>query len=160
MVRDMYERLALLDTQIARYDNLISQAHKASPPSQRLDKIRGVGPMIATAAIAAAGSATEFANGRQFAAWIGLTSRQHSSGGRQRLFGITKRGNGYLRMLLVHGARSVVQQAAKRNDPLSKWILELQARRGTNVAVVALANKIARTIWVLLARGREFEPPV
>ncbi|MGF6604808.1 transposase [Paraburkholderia sp. GAS448] len=160
MVRDMYERLALLDTQIARYDNLISQAHKASPPSQRLDKIRGVGPMIATAAIAAAGSATEFANGRQFAAWIGLTPRQHSSGGRQRLFGITKRGNGYLRMLLVHGARSVVQQAAKRNDPLSKWILELQARRGTNVAVVALANKIARTIWVLLARGREYEPPV
>jgi transposase len=116
--------------------------------------------MIATAVIAAAGSATEFANGRQFAAWIGLTPRQHSSGGRQRLFGITMRGNGYLRMLLVHGARSVVQQAVKRSDPLSRWILEVQARRGTNVAVVALANKIARTIWVLLARGREYEPPV
>lgn len=81
--------------------------------------------MIATAAIAAAGSATEFANGRQFAAWIGLTPRQHSSGGRQRLFGITKRGNGYLRMLPVHGARSVVQQAGKHSDPLSRWILEV-----------------------------------
>jgi transposase len=160
MMRDMYERLTLLDTQIARYDDLIRQAHKASALSQRLEKIRGVGPMIATAVIAAAGSATEFANGRQFAAWLGLTPRQHSSGGRQRLFGITKRGNGYLRMLLVHGARSVVQQAVKRSDALSRWILAVQARRGTNVAVVALANKIARTIWVLLARGREYEPPV
>lgn len=160
MMRDMYERLALLDTQIARYDDLIGQAHKASTASQRLEKIRGVGPMIATAVIAAAGSATEFANGRQFAAWLGLTPRQHSSGGRQRLFGITKRGNGYLRMLLVHGARSVVQQAARRSDALSRWILDVQARRGTNIAVVALANKIARTIWVLLAREREYQPPV
>jgi transposase len=160
MMRDMYERLTLLDTQIERYDELIRQAHKASVLSQRLEKIRGVGPMIATAVIAAAGSATEFTNGRQFAAWLGLTPRQHSSGGKQRLFGITKRGNGYLRMLLVHGARSVVQQAVRHSDGLSRWILEVQARRGTNVAVVALANKIARTIWVLLARGREYEPPV
>ncbi|MCP2092039.1 UNVERIFIED_ORG: transposase [Paraburkholderia sediminicola] len=95
MMHDMYERLTLLDTQIARYDDLILHAHMASALSQRLEKIRGVGPMIATAVIAAAGSATEFANGRQFAAWLGLTPRQHSSGGRQRLFGITKRGNGY-----------------------------------------------------------------
>lgn len=160
MMRDMYERLTLLDTQIERHDELIRQAHKASVLSQRLERIRGVGPMIATAVIAAAGSATEFANGRQFAAWLGLTPRQHSSGGKQRLFGITKRGNGYLRMLLVHGARSVVQQAVRHSDGLSRWILEVQARRGTNVAVVALANKIARTIWVLLARGREYEPPV
>jgi len=155
---DMYERLKLLDEQITQYDNLIQQAHKGSAQSQRLEKIRGVGPMIATAVIAAAGSATEFNNGRQFAAWLGLTPRQHSSGGRQRLFGITKRGNGYLRMLLVHGARSVVQQAGKRQDALSRWIVALQARRGTNVAVVALANKIARTIWVVLARERDYEP--
>ncbi|WP_250517764.1 IS110 family transposase [Caballeronia sp. INDeC2] len=160
MMRDMYERLALLDKQIARYDSLIQQAHKASPISKRLEKIRGVGPMIATGVIAAAGSASEFSNGRQFAAWLGLTPRQHSSGGRDRLFGITKRGNGYLRMLLVHGARSVVQQAVRHTDKLSRWILEVQARRGTNVAVVALANKIARTIWVLLARGQEYAPPV
>src|SRR5471032_699163 len=160
MIRDMYERLTLLDTQIERYDELIRQAHKASVLSQRLEKIRGVGPMIATAVIAAAGSATEFTNGRQFAAWLGLTPRQHSSGGKQRLFGITKRGNGYLRMLLVHGARSVVQQAVRHSDGLSRWILDVQTRRGTNVAVVALANKTARTIWVLLARGREYEPPV
>ncbi|MEM5318645.1 IS110 family transposase, partial [Paraburkholderia sp. JHI869] len=81
MMRDMYERLALLDRQIARYDNLIQQVHEASPTSQRLEKIRGVGPMIATGVIAAAGSASEFSNGRQFAAWLGLTPRQHSSGG-------------------------------------------------------------------------------
>jgi transposase len=160
MMRDMYERLALLDKQIASYDNLIQQVHKASPISKRLEKIRGVGPMIATGVIAAAGSASEFSNGRQFAAWLGLTPRQHSSGGKERLFGITKRGNGYLRMLLVHGARSVVQQAVRHTDKLSRWILEVQARRGTNIAVVALANKIARTIWVLLARGQEYAPPV
>jgi transposase len=160
MMRDLYDRLALLDKQIARYDDLIQQVHKASPTSQRLEKIRGVGPMIATGVIAAAGSASEFSNGRQFAAWLGLTPRQHSSGGKERLFGITKRGNGYLRMLLVHGARSVVQQAVRHTDNLSRWILEVQARRGTNVAVVALANKIARTIWVLLARGQEYATPV
>ncbi|WP_250470125.1 IS110 family transposase [Caballeronia sp. GAFFF2] len=160
MMRDMYERLALLDKQIARYDNLIQQVHNASPISKRLEKIRGVGPMIATSVIAAAGSASEFSNGRQFAAWLGLTPRQHSSGGKDRLLGITKRGNGYLRMLLVHGARSVVQQAVRHTDKLSQWILAVQARRGTNVAVVALANKIARTIWALLARGREYAPPV
>ncbi|ACC76393.1 IS110 family transposase [Paraburkholderia caribensis] len=160
MMRDMYERLVLLDKQIARYDELIHHVHRASPASQRLEKIRGVGPMIATAVIAAAGSASEFSNGRQFAAWLGLTPRQHSSGGKDLLFGITKRGNGYLRMLLVHGARSVVQQAVKHTDALSRWILEVQARRGTNIAVVALANKIARTIWVLLARGVEYVSPV
>jgi transposase len=160
MMRDMYERLALLDKQIARYDNLILQVHNASPISKRLEKIRGVGPMIATGVIAAAGSASEFSNGRQFAAWLGLTPRQHSSGGEDRLLGITKRGNGYLRMLLIHGARSVVQQAVRHTDKLSRWILAVQARRGTNVAVVALANKTARTIWVLLARGREYAPPV
>lgn len=129
MMRDMYERLALLDDQIARYDKLIHQVHKASPSSQRLEKSRGVGPLIATAVIAAAGSATEFSNDRQFTALLGLTPRQHSSGGKDRLFGITKRGNGYLRMLLVHGARSVVQQAAKHTDTLSRWILDVQARR-------------------------------
>ncbi|GAC1430872.1 MAG: IS110-like element ISPa11 family transposase [Burkholderiaceae bacterium] len=158
MMRDMYDRLKLLDEQISQYDNLIVQTHKASAQSQRLEKIRGVGPMIATAVIAAAGRATEFNNGRQFAAWLGLTPRQHSSGARQRLFGITKRGNGYLRMLLVHGARAVVQQAGKRQDALSRWIVAVQARRGTNVAVVALANKIARTIWVVLAKQEDYEP--
>ncbi len=118
MMRDLYERLALLDRQIARYDDLIQKVYKALPASQRLEKIRGVGPMIATAVIAAAGSASEFSNGRQFAAWPGLTPRQHLSGGKDRLFGITKRSNGYLRMLLVHGARSVVQQAVKHTDRL------------------------------------------
>nr|WP_290439549.1 transposase [Paraburkholderia fungorum] len=89
-----------------------------------------------------------------------MTQRQHSSGGKDRLFGITKRGNGYLRMLLVHGARSVVQQAIKHTDTLSRWILEVQGRRGTDIAVVALTNKIARTIWVVPARGLEYAPPV
>ncbi len=116
-------------------------------------------PLIATVVIAAAGSATEFLNGRQFAALLGLTPRQHSSCGKDRLFGITKRGNGYLR---AAGTRrqSVVQQAIRHTDALSRWILEVQSRRGTNIAVVALANKIARAIWVLLARGQEYAPPL
>jgi transposase len=160
MMNDMYERLKFLDTQIEKYDDLIRRTHNSSALCQRLGKVRGVGPIIATAVVAAAGNATEFKNGRQFAAWLGLTPRQHSSSGRQRLFGITKRGNAYLRMLLVHGARSVVQQAGKHSDVLSRWILELQTRRGTNITVVALANKIARTIWVLLARGQEYQPCV
>ncbi|WP_425497482.1 transposase [Paraburkholderia fynbosensis] len=120
----MYERLVLLDKQIARYDELIHQVHKTSPASQRLEKIRGVGPLIATAVSAAAGSAAELSNGRQFAAWLGLTPRQHSPGGKDRLFGITRRGYGYLRMLLVHGARSIVQQAIKHTDTLSRWIFD------------------------------------
>ncbi|MGF6659050.1 transposase [Paraburkholderia atlantica] len=91
MMRDMYDRLALLDKQIARYDGLIKQVHKASPTSQRLEKIRGVGPMIATGVIAAAASASEFSNGRQFAAWLGLTPRQHSSGGKDRLCSVLRR---------------------------------------------------------------------
>ncbi|UIF89977.1 IS110 family transposase [Cupriavidus sp. UYPR2.512] len=156
MVCDMYERLKQLDEQIVRYDNKIRQIHRASAQCQRLEKIRGVGPMIATAIVAAAGDARAFKNGRQFAAWLGLTPRQHSSGNRQRLFGITKRGNSYLRMLLVHGARAVVQQAPNRHDALSRWINELRSRRGMNIAVVALANKTARTIWVLLAKEQDY----
>ncbi|GAB7545335.1 IS110 family RNA-guided transposase [Cupriavidus sp. 8B] len=114
MVCDMYKPLKQLDEQIARYDNRIRQTHRASAQCQRLEKIRGVGPMIATTITAAAGNARAFKNGRQFAAWLGLTPRQHPSGSRQRLFGITKRGNSYLRMLLVHRARAVVQQAPNR----------------------------------------------
>ncbi|WP_240975183.1 IS110 family transposase [Paraburkholderia aromaticivorans] len=160
MMTDLYERLKFLAVQIERYDELIRRTHNSSALCQRPGKVRGVGPMIATAVVAAAGNATELNNGRQFAAWLGRMPRQHSSGGRQRLFGITKRGNGYLRMLLVHGARAVVQQTGKHTDELSRWILDLQSRRGTNITVVALANKIARAIWVLLARGQEYKPCV
>src|SRR5260370_17333637 len=101
MARDMYERFALLDTKLPRYDDLIRRTHKASAVSQRLEKIRSVGPMIATALIAAAGSATEFANGRRFSAWIVFTPRQHPSGPRQPLFVIPTHSNPHLHNLLI-----------------------------------------------------------
>lgn len=156
MVTDMYERLVALEEQIARYDNTIRQVHLTSEMSRRLEQVRGVGPMIATAVLASAGDAKEFKNGRQFAAWLGLVPKQYSSGGKQKLLGITKRGNSYLRMLLVHGARAVVQQAAHRHDPLSQWINKVRERRGINVAVVALANKTARIIWAMLTRDEDY----
>lgn len=158
MITDMYERLVALEEQITKYDSIIRRVHLASETSRRLEQVRGVGPMIATAVLASAGDAKEFKNGRQFAAWLGLVPRQHSSGGKQKLFGITKRGNSYLRMLLVHGARAVLQQATHRDDPLSQWINKVRERRGSNVAVVALANKTARTIWAMLTRGEEYRP--
>lgn len=126
----------------------------------QLEQVRGVGPLIATAIIASIGDAKAFKNGRQFAAWLGLVPRQHSSGGKPRLLGITKRGDKYLRMLLVHGARAVVTQTARRDDPFSRWINALRKRRGMNVTVVAVANKTARVIWAMLAKDEDYRPAV
>lgn len=160
MFAELYERLVVLDERIAHYDRQIQQLHRASPQSCRLEQVRGVGPLIATALLASIGDAKAFKNGRQFAAWLGLVPRQHSSGGKPRLLGITKRGNTYLRMILVHGARAVVAQATRRDDPFSRWIDALRKRRGTNVTVVAVANKTARVIWAMLAKGEDYRPAV
>lgn len=160
LMRDLYERLVGLDERIARYDQHIQQLHQHSPISRKLDEVRGVGPLIATAVLAGVGDAKDFKNGRQFAAWLGLVPRQHSSGGKPRLLGITKRGDKYLRTLLVHGARAVVTQAPRRDDGFSRWINQLRARRGTNVTVVAVANKTARVIWTMLAKGEDYRPAV
>ena len=160
MFAELYERLVVLDERIAHYDRQIQQLHRASPQSRRLEQVRGVGPLIATAVLASVRDAKVFKNGRQFAAWLGLVPRQHSSGGKPRLLGITKRGDKYLRMLLVHGARAVVTQAARRDDPFSRWINTLRERRGMNVTVVAVANKTARVIWAMLAKGEDYRPAV
>jgi len=160
MFAELYERLVVLDERIAHYDRQIQQLHRASPQSCRLEQVRGVGPLIATALLASIGDAKAFKNGRQFAAWLGLVPRQHSSGGKPRLLGITKRGNTYLRMILVHGARAVVAQATRRDDSFSQWINALRKRRGTNVTVVAVANKTARVIWAMLAKGEDYRPAV
>lgn len=116
MMRDMYDRLVLLEKYIARFYKSIHQVHKASPASQRLEKVRGVGPLIATAVIAAGCSATFFSNSRQFAAWLSLIPRPSLVKRQGPLFGIPERENGYLRMPLVHGARSIVQQAPKHQN--------------------------------------------
>jgi transposase len=118
---------------------------------QRLVQVQGVGPLTATALVAAVGNAKIFKSGRQMAAWLGLVPRQCSSGGKQILLGISKRGDRYLRSLLIHGARAVVKQANHKLDAMSGWIRGLKERRGYNKACVAVANKNARILWALMA---------
>jgi len=119
--------------------------------------INGIGPLTATALVATVGDARVFANGRQFAAWLGLTQRQNSSGGKTRLGQITKRGDRYLRGLLVHGARATMRFLGRKEDPKSEWVKRLRARRHANVVSVALAAKHARIIWAMLARGTGYD---
>jgi transposase len=133
------------------------QAHvrilaKADARAQRVQELYGVGPLTASAILASVGSAHEFDNGRQFAAWLGLVPRQFSTGGKTRLGHITRRGDPYLRTLLILGARSVMQAAARREDRLSRWALSVRERRGYHRACVAIAAKNARIVWALLAK--------
>lgn len=154
-IGDLLEQLRGLDERIAAYDRQIEQQAKLSEPAQRLMAIRGIGATTALAIVATVGNAREFKNGRQFAAWIGLVPNQHSTGGKSRLGHISKRGDAYLRNLLVHGARSVLHTAAGREDRFSRWVLKLQDRRGYYRTLVAIANKNARIAWALLARDQE-----
>lgn len=155
---ELYARLSALDQEIVRYDHWIEKLARASEPAQRLMQVEGVGPLTATALVASVGDARQFANGRQFAAWLGLVPRQHSSGGKARHGRITKRGDRYLRTLLVHGARALMRHLSDRADRKSCWVRALHERRGFNKATVALAAKHARIIWALLAHGQRYEP--
>lgn len=154
----MRSELLQLDERIAAYDDEFSKMCKKADVCRRLIQIPGVGPITATAIWAHVGSAAHFKNGRQFSAYLGLVPKQHSSGGKQRLLGITKRGDGYIRRLLVHGARAVVRFSEKRTDPRSRWIMRLDRERGRNKACVALANKNARVIWAMMATGHNYRP--
>lgn len=145
-----------LDEEIDKYELKIKQIHKVSPISQQLATIPGVGEIIATAIIATVGDPKAFKNGRQFAAWLGLVPRQHSTGGRDRLLGISKRGDTYLRKQLIHGARSVMLRVMMHADRRSKWAKGIKERRGMNRATVAVANKNARVIWAILTKGTCF----
>lgn len=154
---DLADRLRTVDERIAVYDRRVEAVARQTEPAQRLLQAPGIGPVTATALVATVGNAHAFKNGRQFAAWLGLVPRQHSSGGTRRLGRITKRGDVYLRTLLIHGARAVMRQLARRTDATSRWVTALQARRGFNKAVVALAAKHARIVWALLATGRTYQ---
>jgi len=138
-------------------ENAIRRWHLANEESRRLEQNPGIGPLTATALVATIGEAKTFHNGRQFAAWLSLVPRQHSSGGRQRLLGISKRDT-YLRKLLIHGGRAVVRYADRYPSQFNGWLANLLARRHKNVVAVALANKNARIAWALLAKGRVFCP--
>jgi transposase len=152
-IEDLLGHLRTLDARIDEYDRELERLARAQEASRRLMQLHGVGPMTALATVATVGEAREFDNGRQFAAWLGLVPRQWSTGGKARLGHITKRGDPYLRTLLIMGARAVLQVAPQREDRLSRWALAVKARRGYHRACVAIAAKNARIIWALLARG-------
>lgn len=154
----LFAFLQELDARIRVFDRRIDRVFRENETCQRIAKIRGVGPKTATAIIAAVGDGRDFDNGRHMAAWLGLVPRQHSSGERRMLMGISKRGDQHLRTLLVHGARAVVRTAACKSDPLSTWVNALKERRGANKATVAMANKNARIIWALLNKDEEYRP--
>lgn len=153
-VGDLLEHLRRLDGRIDDYDREIAAQARLSEPAQRLMKIRGIGATTAMAIVATIGNGHEFANGRQFAAWIGLTPRQHSTGGKARLGHISKQGDAYLRALLFQGARSALHTAAAHQDRLSRWVMGVQQRRGYYRTLVAIANKNARIAWALLAKNQ------
>lgn len=150
---ELHDRLRALDERILGCDRKIEALSRQSEPACRLMAIEGVGPITATALVASVDNARTFANGRQSAAWLGLTPRQSSSGGKARLGAISKRGDVVLRTLLIHGTRSVLRLTAQRRDRKSTWVEALKARSCANVAAVALAAKHARIIWAMLARG-------
>jgi transposase len=150
--------LRALDERVGQLDSEISAIAASEPTAIRLQQLRGVGPMIATALIAAIGDARQFANGRQLAASLGLTPKQHSSGGKDRLLGISKRGDAYLRTLMIHGARSALRTAKFKDDRLSQWAVRLAERSHPNVAAIALANKTARMAWAMLRNGTDYQP--
>jgi transposase len=153
-IEDLLEHLRLLDERIATYDEQLGALARDQEPARRLMQIRGVGPTTASAIVATVGNAREFKNGRQFAAWLGLVPRQHTTGGKPRLGRISKRGDPYLRGLLIQGARSVLQYASAHHDYASRWALAVQQRRGYFRALAAIANKNARLAWALLAKNQ------
>ena len=154
--RGLYEELVGLDERIRMIDRQLQTLGMGQEPCRRLMQSEGIGPVVATAMIAAVTDPTTFKNGRQLAAWLGLVPRQYSSGHTQRLLGISKRGDRYLRTLLIHGARSVVTRAGTKTDARSQWIQAKRQQRGMNRACVALANKNARIIWALLSKGESY----
>jgi len=159
LVVDLLEHLQSLEARISSCDAKVKAYMTRSEACKRIGAIDGVGPLTATAIVAAVGDAREFKNGRHLAAWLGLVPRQHSSGGKSKLYGISKRGDSYLRTLLIHGARSVLRYVAGKTDGQSRWLQQLIERRGYARATVALANKNARVIQALLCTDRQYVRP-
>jgi len=157
LLKRLNDHLKELDRQVEELELQIKLWHKENEASKKLEAIPGIGPITASAIVATVGNAAEFKNGRQLSAWFGLVPKQRSSGGKQILLGISKRGDTYLRTLLIHGARSVIRFAENKTEPES-WLRKLITRRNKNIAAVALANKNARIIWALLAKDTTFHP--
>jgi transposase len=153
-------QLRVLKAQILEFDRMIMAWHRSSETSKRLDEVPGVGPALATALVATVADPKAFRSGRNFSAWIGLVPKQHSSGGKDRLGNISKQGDRYLRFLFVAGALAVIRYAKIHGSKNRPWLKALLARRHTKVATIALANKIARMAWAIMAKGEHYKEPV
>jgi transposase len=158
LLSGLYRDLRLLDERVRELDQEIAAIAREHEPVARLEQLRGIGPLTASALYALVGDARQYRNGRELAVALGLTPRQHSSGGKERLLGISKRGDKYVRTLLIHGARSALRAAPGKTDRLSRWVLALAERSHPNVAATALANKMARVAWAMLRHGTNYEP--
>jgi transposase len=158
LLEGLQQDLIKLDERVDELDKKIKLLANSNTEAKRLLQIPGIGPMTATALVCAIGDGKQFKRGRDLAAWLGLTPRQHSSGGKDRLLGISKRGDAYLRTLLIHGARAVLRVSGEKDDPRSRWLQSLCSRRNKNIASVALANKNARIVWALLTKKTDFLP--
>jgi len=158
VLNELWEALLRVEERIRDLDREIARIAERHPVAKRLQQLRGVGPLVATALVARFGDGSQFTRGRQAAASVGLTPRHHGTGGKNRIYGITKRGDSYLRSILVHGARAAVSTAHRREDRLSCWVSELKGRTHTNVAAVALANKTVRIAWAMLRHGTDYQP--
>jgi len=158
VLHGLWQDLLQLDRRIQSMDKQLAAIAAADPVMNRLQQLRGIGPLTATAFWATVGTASQFGKGKQLAASLGLTPKQHSSGNKDRLLGISKWGDTYLRTLLIHGARAVLSQAKRRDDPLSRWVTDLANAKHPNVAAVALANKTARIAWAMLHNDMNYDP--
>ena len=158
LLHGLWDDLLAPDDRMCEMDKTIKRLSKENEDCVRLEQIRGIGPMISTAMIATVGDARQYRKSRQMAAAIGITPKQHSSGDKDRLLGISKRGDVYLRTLMIHGARAVVARATHKDDRLSRWVTNIANKKHPNVAAVALANKTARMAWAMLRNKTDYDP--
>jgi len=159
LLDQLWQEWKALASQIEAGSHQIERIANEDAACQRLQQVPGVGPLVATAMVAAIGNGSAFVKGREFAAWLGLVPRQHSTGGKAKLLGISKRGNPYLRRLFIHGARSILMQAKRDKLAFGAWMNQLEQRMHRNVAIVAVANKLARIAWAVLAKGETYHWP-
>ncbi len=157
LFNDLHEEINVKDKKIKEYDIKLEALFKVNEFCQKIAEIEGIGVITATAIVAAIGDPKVFKNGRHFAAFLGLVPKQCSSGNKQKLLSISKRGDTYIRTLLIHGGRNVVRHIGSKEDSKSRWIRNIKERRGKNIAAVAVANKNARVIWALLTKGKRYE---
>jgi len=158
LIDTLWGEWKLVEQQIEELNVELERISASDAGCTRIRKIPGIGPVVATAIVAAIGNGAAFRKGREFAAWLGIVPRQYSTGGKAKLFGISKRSNVYLRKILIHGARAAVLRIKRDRAPIGAWLDALDARAPKNVVVVAMANKLARIAWAVLSSGNEYRP--